>query len=267
MIKRIFSGLIFLLLLFWLASAPSTVRAGTCSGSGPNNWTTYICGGNKNVGYHCNGTSHSETTYCDWQYDNSCSRDYYCGQHCNVKTDGSGCNIGFNCSTEGDDLTTSGCSTSGPPPPPGPGATPTPGPEPGPETNVGGYHDSEFGSQTNASCYAHGWAADPNDKNQDVDIEIYSDWARIYSGKASEYRSDLTGECTGGTCAFNVNLWDFISHGVKHWIAVKVQDLNTDNWKWLPASNPVYKYNRRINCSITPTPTPTPPCPSGFGVS
>ena len=61
--------------------------------------------------------------------------------------------------------------------------------------------------------------------------------------KAENYREDLEtawneggGGCPGGTCAFEVNLWDIISHYVAHEITVEAQDLQTGEWYSLNAT-------------------------------
>ena len=134
--------------------------------------------------------------------------------------------------------------------------------------NWAGYHDAYFDAQESATCRAAGWVTDLNRPDQDVLIHIYSDGAEIDSIDrdlrwASIYRSDLTGMCTGGTCAFDVDLNGHISYGVDHNILIQV-GVNY----WLPHSGipPRGLGNRKINCAAPPpantAPTGTLSCPS-----
>ena len=133
-----------------------------------------------------------------------------------------------------------------------------------------GYHDSQFGDQTVASCTANGWATDSNNSSTDYIIHIFVDGIdganeiRPAGGGwfwASDYRSGLEGVCTGGTCAFNVDLSGYISLDVEHNILIRIGR----HW-WLPAYdysvNPptlIPVWNRKITCAApTPTPTNTP---------
>ena len=101
----------------------------------------------------------------------------------------------------------------------------------GTSTNVQGYHDGNSGTQSQPSgCIAYGWATDPNNTSQDVNIKVLDGSTQIYTGLASLYRSDLTGVCSGGTCAYNVALWNLISHNVNHTITVQAQDINSGAW-------------------------------------
>ena len=138
-----------------------------------------------------------------------------------------------------------------------------------------GYHDSQFGDQTVASCTANGWATDSNNSSTDYIIHIFVDGIdganeiRPAGGGwfwASDYRSGLEGVCTGGTCAFNVDLSGYISLDVEHNILIRI------GRHWLPAYdysvNPptlIPVWNRKITCAA-PTPTPFP-CPANINQS
>lgn len=92
-----------------------------------------------------------------------------------------------------------------------------------------GYHEAETGSVPEADCKASGWAADPDSKDKDLLINIYSDGRLVAKTFANLYRRDLqdAGVCTRGTCAFVVNLADIISPNVPHVIRVKARDAQT----------------------------------------
>ena len=134
-----------------------------------------------------------------------------------------------------------------------------------------GWHDGNFGEQASATCRASGWVTDhyydPQDRDQVIRIYADGDLENpIYLGGASNYRSDLEGHCTGGTCAFDVDLNGRISPGVEHNILIFAGNF------MLPAmdytvSPPVERNwtQRKITCAATPpvntAPTGTLTCP------
>lgn len=95
-----------------------------------------------------------------------------------------------------------------------------------------GFHDFADGTQNQFTCVAEGWAADPNDRNIDLNIRIFSDGIEVARTVASTFRPDLeeAGECPGGTCSFSVDLWGLISPEVDHLITVQAQDAQTRKW-------------------------------------
>jgi hypothetical protein len=149
-------------------------------------------------------------------------------------------------------------------------ANPTPTNTPVPN-NVYGYHDAYGNSpsdpgtginnqtnQTQANCVADGWAVDPNNVGQDVNVRVLSDGV-VRAGPllASNARGDLTGICTSGTCGYRISLGSLITAGVNHTIQVQAQDLNTGAWVNLRVYNTAVG-PRTLNCAVVPTLTPTP---------
>lgn len=103
---------------------------------------------------------------------------------------------------------------------------------------VTGFHDYNSGDVPSWACNAGGWAMDPDSAFEDVNVRILVDGVPVVEDvKAENYREDLEtawneggGGCPGGTCAFEVSLWDIISHYVAHEITVEAQDLQTGEW-------------------------------------
>jgi hypothetical protein len=80
------------------------------------------------------------------------------------------------------------------------------------------------------SCNASGWAFDPDDPSRDLEVRILFDGTPVTTVTASEYREDLTGVCTGGTCGFSTSLWGLISEGEEHEILAQAYDQETAGW-------------------------------------
>jgi len=96
-----------------------------------------------------------------------------------------------------------------------------------------GFHESHFeGSQNQFSCFAVGWAADPDDRNIDLNVRIFSDGVEVAQTVAGTFRQDLedAGVCQDGTCFFSIDLWGLISPDVDHLITVQAQDAQTGEW-------------------------------------
>jgi hypothetical protein len=109
-----------------------------------------------------------------------------------------------------------------------------------------GFHESHFeGSQNQFSCFAVGWAADPDDRSADLNIRIFSDNIEVAQTVANIFRQDLydAGVCQDGTCNFSVDLWGLIAPGVDHSITVHAQDAQTGEWVDLSTTP------RTLNCS------------------
>jgi hypothetical protein len=79
---------------------------------------------------------------------------------------------------------------------------------------------------------AEGWAADPNDRDIDLNVRILSDGVEVAHTVAGTFRQDLddAGVCTGGTCSYSVNLWSSISLDTDHLIGVQAQDAQSGEW-------------------------------------
>ena len=95
-----------------------------------------------------------------------------------------------------------------------------------------GFHDGSDGQQNQFSCSAEGWAADPNDRNIDLNVRILSDGVEVAQTVADAFRQDLddAGVCPGGTCSFSVNLWGLIAPDVEHTITIQSQDAQSLEW-------------------------------------
>jgi hypothetical protein len=95
-----------------------------------------------------------------------------------------------------------------------------------------GSHDAAEGTQSLFACVAEGWAADPNDRDVDLNVRILADGVEVLQVVAENYRQDLeeAGVCTGGTCSFSVNLAGLLSLGVDHSITVQAQDALSGEW-------------------------------------
>jgi hypothetical protein len=95
-----------------------------------------------------------------------------------------------------------------------------------------GFHDAVDGVQNQFSCFAEGWAADPNDRDMDLNVRILSDGVEVAQTVADTFRQDLAdaGVCTDGTCSFSVDLWSLISPDTDHSITVQAQDAGTGEW-------------------------------------
>lgn len=107
-----------------------------------------------------------------------------------------------------------------------------------------GFHDYDSGDVPRSACNVAGWAIDPDDPYQEVNVRILVDGIPLsQTFKAESYREDLetswkegSGGCPNGTCAFVVNLWNFVSHYQTHEITVEAQDLQTGEWFPLSAT-------------------------------
>src|SRR5688500_1579092 len=95
-----------------------------------------------------------------------------------------------------------------------------------------GFHDNFEGTQNQFSCFAEGWAADPDDRALDLNIRIFSDGVEVAQTVAGTFRQDLedAGVCQDGTCSFSIDLWGLVSPEVNHLITVQAQDAQTGEW-------------------------------------
>lgn len=101
-----------------------------------------------------------------------------------------------------------------------------------------GYHDGTMGRVDEADCVVFGWAVDPDNRDEDINVRVLIDGKVVANTVASAYRSDLNipDGCSGGTCGFLVTLWKLTSHNEEHSVWVKAQDLQTGIWMDLSAT-------------------------------
>jgi hypothetical protein len=92
-------------------------------------------------------------------------------------------------------------------------------------------HEGNYGKATSIQCNVYGWAADPDDRERDVELRILADDdpVPVATAVADLLRKDVY-ICTGGTCGFLVKLWGLISPGETHQITVQAFDLETESW-------------------------------------
>ncbi len=110
-----------------------------------------------------------------------------------------------------------------------------------------GYHDGSSGTVPQAQCRAYGWVMQDSAPGLDINYRILVDGNTVANGVANQYRADLTGTCTGGTCGFTQDLWGLISPNVQH--TVRVQAQNPYNASWFDLSGT----NKTIRCSLPPS--------------
>jgi hypothetical protein len=101
-----------------------------------------------------------------------------------------------------------------------------------------GFHDGSSGQVDQANCVVFGWAIDPDNRDEDINVRVLADGEVVAQKVASAYRSDLNvpDGCTGGTCGFLFDMWKLISHNEQHSVRVQAQDLQTDTWRDLSAT-------------------------------
>lgn len=109
-----------------------------------------------------------------------------------------------------------------------------------------GYHDGSSGTVPQAQCRAYGWVMQDSAPGLDINYRILVDGNTVANGVANQYRADLTGTCTGGTCGFTQDLWGLISPNAQH--TVRVQAQNPYNASWFDLSGT----NKTIRCSLPP---------------
>jgi regulation of enolase protein 1 (concanavalin A-like superfamily) len=99
-----------------------------------------------------------------------------------------------------------------------------------------GFHDGEQGDVPSWACNASGWAADPDDRAADVNIEIVVDDQTAANLVAGEFRQDLldAGVCVDGNCSFSTSLWGLISSYEPHRVDAWAQD---DTGEWVLLNN------------------------------
>jgi hypothetical protein len=110
-----------------------------------------------------------------------------------------------------------------------------------------GYHDGSSGTVPQAQCRAYGWVMQDSAPGLDINYRILVDGNTVANGAANQYRADLAGTCTGGTCGFTQDLWGLISPNVQH--TVRVQAQNPYNASWFDLSGT----NKTIRCSLPPS--------------
>ena len=96
-----------------------------------------------------------------------------------------------------------------------------------------GFHDYDQGDVPSWACNAGGWAADPDDREADLAIEIDVDGNALPDWlSAGEYREDLdnAGVCMNGNCGFSTSLWGTISSYEPHSVVAYAQDIPSGEW-------------------------------------
>ena len=111
-----------------------------------------------------------------------------------------------------------------------------------------GFHDGNEGEVDSNSCGAFGWAADPDDRDRDLQVQIIADESVVAVTTADLLREDV-GACIEGTCGFGVDLWNLVSHDEEHQITAQAYDEETGEWFNLEATP------KTLYCQ-SPPPTP-----------
>ncbi|MBI3745307.1 MAG: hypothetical protein HY264_02045 [Chloroflexi bacterium] len=92
-----------------------------------------------------------------------------------------------------------------------------------------GFHDntgSLIGYDGAATCFAAGWAIDPDLESARVTVQILSDGVPVWTGPADQYREDLLSYPSDGYHGFFVELDGLIRPDVPHVITVRAEDVN-----------------------------------------
>ncbi len=98
-----------------------------------------------------------------------------------------------------------------------------------------GFHDGMEGTVDANSCTASGWAADPDNRDRDLQVQILADGIVVAETTANLLRPDV-GACTEGTCGFSVDLWGLISPDQEHQITAQAYDEESVAWLNLEAT-------------------------------
>jgi predicted GH43/DUF377 family glycosyl hydrolase len=115
--------------------------------------------------------------------------------------------------------------------------TPAPVLYPGLIEPLQGFHDGSEGEVRSTGCNVFGWAADPDDPNHDVTIQVLVDDIFLEELSADQYRDDIDPAiCPDGTCGYAVDLWGQITPGVQHTITVQAYDVESQDWWGLEAT-------------------------------
>jgi alpha-glucosidase (family GH31 glycosyl hydrolase) len=85
---------------------------------------------------------------------------------------------------------------------------------------------------TQSSCRAFGWLTDRNRPESDVAVRVLVDGIEVAQTVADRYRPDLDalGRCSGGTCAFEVDLWNLVAYNREVTVLVQGLDSSTQQW-------------------------------------
>ena len=108
-----------------------------------------------------------------------------------------------------------------------------------------GTHDGPDGPQSQNTCSAWGWAADPDDRAAVVTVRVIVDGVEVRRGPADVFREGLieAGVSSTGKASFVFGLWDDVSKDAWHTIVVEALDVGTtDTWV------PINLTPRRITC-------------------
>lgn len=281
--------------LIWSGIAlafPRLVLAGTCSGSTSRSYTSYQCKQNFAGDYECVGTTYTDTETCGlYPGTSSCSTDSTCGaclslgQTCQVRSDGTGCDIGAEpgggTPCGGNAIwTTSGCScnaepTSTPPP----GSTPTPPPPPSGQCPgrceqpgqcpPGTHEDDNAGTCDNGKvCCVNDSSSGCNDNNYINSIE------HIWYKKFDVHYTRVGGYHVVDCMNWNVDDGDWHSAGACTWSGAYPQiwhltgipegnkvcakytvSCSEDDCAWCHHDSSVLCWHRAVMDSLTASPT------------
>jgi len=115
-----------------------------------------------------------------------------------------------------------------------------------------GFHDYDEGNVPDWACNAGGWAADPDDRETDVNIEIVVDDQTVANLVAGEFRQDLYDAevCVDGNCSFSTSLWDVVTANEPHRVDTWAIDTWTDEYVLLSNSAKI------ITCQTEAPPNP-----------
>ena len=113
-----------------------------------------------------------------------------------------------------------------------------------------GSHDGAEGTVAQDACYASGWAADPDNPDRDLQVQILADGNLAATVTANGLREDVTA-CTEGTCGFSAYLGDTISLDAQYQIIAQAYDEETGAWMNLWATP------KSLTCLSQALPTPS----------
>jgi hypothetical protein len=113
-----------------------------------------------------------------------------------------------------------------------------------------GSHDGAGGTVAQDACYASGWAADPDDPERDLQVQVLADGYLILEVTADALREDISA-CAGGTCGFSAYLGEAISLDQEHQIIARAYDEETAAWMNLWATP------KSLTCLSQALPTPS----------
>jgi alpha-glucosidase (family GH31 glycosyl hydrolase) len=120
-----------------------------------------------------------------------------------------------------------------------------------------GSHEGAETIALQTECRAFGWVVDPGHPENIPQVRILVDGVEMAQVEANQVLPGLeTGEnCPGGACAFDVNLWDFLSKDKEHTILIQAMDITRNQWVNINDTP------RKLTCSETVAVAPTEDTP------